>query len=98
MKPSSPIGLPPAARRIYCNRTLNLRAIQAVGYDMDYTLVHYRVEPGSARAYEHVTASCSQAAGWPVADLRFDPDLVIRGPDHRHSSSATWSRPTASAT
>ena len=29
-------------RRVWCNRTLNLRSIKAVGYDMDYTLVHYR--------------------------------------------------------
>ena len=42
--PESPAGLPPQERRIFCNRTLNFRSIGAVGYDMDYTLVHYRVE------------------------------------------------------
>ncbi|NJR42178.1 MAG: hypothetical protein HC767_05480, partial [Akkermansiaceae bacterium] len=30
-------------REIFCNRTLNLRAIRAVGYDMDYTLIDYDV-------------------------------------------------------
>jgi len=35
---------PPRERSIFCNRTLNLRRIRAIGYDMDYTLVHYRVE------------------------------------------------------
>ena len=29
---------PPAPeRRVYCNRTLNLRSIKAIGFDLDYT-------------------------------------------------------------
>ncbi len=32
--------LPSPERRIYSNRTLNLRSVKAVGFDMDYTLVH----------------------------------------------------------
>ena len=39
----TPIPVPSAERGIFVNRTLNLRSIKAVGYDMDYTLVHYRV-------------------------------------------------------
>ncbi|WP_373047440.1 HAD-IG family 5'-nucleotidase [Vulgatibacter sp.] len=68
----------PPARRIYCNRTLNLRSIRAIGYDMDYTLVHYSVEAWERRAYEHLKARLLQR-GWPVADLEFDPALVARG-------------------
>ena len=68
----------PAARRIYCNRTLNLRSIKAIGYDMDYTLVHYSVEEWERRAYEHLKRRFSQR-GWPVDDLVFDPSLVARG-------------------
>jgi len=30
-------------RGIFCSRTLNLRSISAIGYDMDYTLMHYNV-------------------------------------------------------
>ncbi|KAF9592900.1 hypothetical protein IFM89_018616 [Coptis chinensis] len=30
-------------RGIFCSRTLNLRSISAIGYDMDYTLIHYNV-------------------------------------------------------
>jgi 5'-nucleotidase len=30
-------------RGIFCNRTLNLRSLGAIGYDLDYTLVHYHV-------------------------------------------------------
>ncbi|KAL6008848.1 hypothetical protein ACLOJK_022074 [Asimina triloba] len=30
-------------RGIFCTRTLNLRSISAIGYDMDYTLIQYNV-------------------------------------------------------
>jgi len=68
----------PPQRRIYCNRTLNLRSIGAIGYDMDYTLVHYKVEHWERRAYEHIRLNLLNE-GWPVDDLSFDPDLVTRG-------------------
>ncbi len=69
---------PPAERRIFGNRTLNLRSIRAIGYDMDYTLIHYRVDEWEGRAFGH-TRDRLVARGWPVADLTFDPDSVIRG-------------------
>lgn len=69
---------PPAERGIYCNRTLNLRAIEAIGYDMDYTLVHYRVEAWERHAYEHLQRNLA-ARGWPVQDLRFDAQMMVRG-------------------
>jgi HAD superfamily 5'-nucleotidase-like hydrolase len=63
---------------VYCNRTLNLRAIQAIGYDMDYTLVHYHVEEWERRAYEFLREKLLKL-GWPVQDLQFDPECVTRG-------------------
>lgn len=69
---------PPKQRGIFCNRTLNLRSIKAIGYDMDYTLIHYRVEAWERRAYEHLRHQLERE-GWPVGDLTFEPDLVIRG-------------------
>ncbi|AKT40820.1 HAD-IG family 5'-nucleotidase [Chondromyces crocatus] len=69
---------PPRARGIYCNRTLNLRSIKAIGYDMDYTLIHYRVETWERRAYEYLQQHLV-SQGWPVSELAFDPELVIRG-------------------
>lgn len=69
---------PPVERGIFCNRTLNLRAIRAVGYDMDYTLIHYRVEAWEQRAYEYLRDQLVRE-GWPVGQLRFDPALAIRG-------------------
>lgn len=70
--------LPPPERRIYCDRTLNLRAIGAVGFDMDYTLVHYRTEAWERRAYEYARRPLVER-GWPVAELDFDPSLVALG-------------------
>lgn len=72
------IRQPPANRKVFCNRTLNLRATQAVGYDMDYTLIHYQEKEWELRAYEHVKESLSRR-GWPVQDLEFRADLMERG-------------------
>ncbi|PSQ74027.1 MAG: HAD family hydrolase, partial [Bacteroidetes bacterium QH_6_64_77] len=66
------------ARGLFCNRTLNLRRIQAIGYDMDYTLIHYHMREWEQRAYDFIKEGLL-AEGWPVDDLRFDPELAIRG-------------------
>ncbi|PSQ93867.1 MAG: HAD family hydrolase, partial [Bacteroidetes bacterium SW_7_64_58] len=42
------------ARGLFCNRTLNLRRIQAIGYDMDYTLIHYHMREWEQRAYDFI--------------------------------------------
>ncbi len=78
--PSLAPGAPTAhsSRGVYCNRTLNFRNVKAIGYDMDYTLVHYQVEEWERRAYEYARTSL-EALGWPVAQLQFDTSLVIRG-------------------
>ncbi|MBM3695263.1 MAG: HAD-IG family 5'-nucleotidase [Actinobacteria bacterium] len=68
----------PLRRRLFGNRTLNLRRIRAVGYDMDYTLVHYRTEEWEGRAYHHARRLLARR-NWPVEDLEFDPARVIRG-------------------
>ena len=65
-------------RRVFTNRTLNLRATEAIGYDMDYTLIHYHQEAWELRAYEHVKESLWRR-GWPVKDLNFRADLMQRG-------------------
>lgn len=70
--------LPTPSRRVYCNRTLNLRGIAAVGCDMDYTLVHYRSDLWEARAYAHARDRML-GAGYPLEACQFQPDLVTRG-------------------
>lgn len=72
------VNAPPPGRGTFCNRTLNLRSIRAIGYDMDYTLIHYRVEDWERHAYEHIKHKLVDV-GWPVEDLEFDPELIIRG-------------------
>ena len=71
------VGVPPG-RGLFCNRTLNLRSIKAIGYDMDYTLIHYHVEAWERRAYAHLKSKLLER-GWPVQDLEFDALSVIRG-------------------
>ncbi|MBI2376982.1 MAG: HAD-IG family 5'-nucleotidase [Deltaproteobacteria bacterium] len=68
----------PPTRGIFTNRTLNLRSIRAIGYDMDYTLVHYRTDEWEHRAYEHSRGKLL-ALGLPLEQLEFDPGLVMRG-------------------
>src|SRR5437868_2098190 len=68
----------PPTRRMYCNRTLNMRSLKAVGFDMDYTLVHYHTEAWERRAYDHVKRRLLERR-WPVEALEFDPDLVTIG-------------------
>lgn len=71
-------GPPPRERGIFCNRTMNMRSIKAIGYDMDYTLIHYRVDEWERLAFEHLK-SWLLARNFPVENLAFDPNLVIRG-------------------
>jgi 5'-nucleotidase len=75
--PNVPLVVPPE-RRVWCNRTLNLRSIKAVGYDMDYTLVHYRTAEWERAAFEQALGPL-QRRGWPVHGLTFNPANVIQG-------------------
>jgi HAD superfamily 5'-nucleotidase-like hydrolase len=68
----------PAERRVFCNRTLNLRAIGAIGYDMDYTLIQYQVAEWEGTAFAHAVALLRRD-GVPVDGLRFDPAQMIQG-------------------
>lgn len=68
----------PPARRIFCNRTLNLRGVKAIGYDMDYTLIHYYVDEWERAAFEHARSYLSDRA-WPVEELVFDPHAFTLG-------------------
>jgi len=65
-------------RGMFCNRTLNLGAVRAIGYDMDYTLIHYRMQSWEECAYRYIKEELSRDR-WPVEHLVFDSDLVTRG-------------------
>ncbi|MDW3216992.1 MAG: HAD-IG family 5'-nucleotidase [Acidimicrobiales bacterium] len=66
------------ARGVFSNRTLNLRGVRAIGYDMDYTLIHYFVDEWERAAFEHARGVLADQ-GWPVEDLTFDPDAFTLG-------------------
>ncbi|XP_028778363.1 5'-nucleotidase domain-containing protein 4 [Neltuma alba] len=74
----SPSSSRNSPRGIFCSRTLNLRSISAIGYDMDYTLMHYNVMAWEGRAYDYCLENLKNM-GFPVDGLAFDPELVIRG-------------------
>ena len=71
--PTGQIAPTPAGRRLFANRTLNVRGLRAIGYDMDYTLIHYHVDEWERSAFDHAREWLAEY-GWPVADLEFDPD------------------------
>lgn len=66
-------------RRIFVNRALRLGEVEAIGFDMDYTLCRYRPQMeilATELAVEHLIRR-----GYPEAlrDHRFDPDWGLRG-------------------
>ncbi|XP_010439871.1 PREDICTED: 5'-nucleotidase domain-containing protein 4-like [Camelina sativa] len=73
-----PFSAQHSPRGIFCSRTLNLRSISAIGYDMDYTLMHYNVMAWEGKAYDYCMENL-KSMGFPVDGLAFDPELVIRG-------------------
>lgn len=69
---------PPAERGVFANRTLNLRSVPVVGYDMDYTLIHYYEAEWEGGVFEHAL-SALQNRGLPVEEFTFDPTQYTVG-------------------
>lgn len=69
-----------ARYRIYCNRSLNMKTIKAVGFDMDYTLALYKPETFEALAYAE-TLKKLVSLGYPEEILAwtFDWNHMVRG-------------------
>jgi hypothetical protein len=38
-------------KQIFCNRSLNMKSIEAIGFDMDYTLAQYKADTFESLAY-----------------------------------------------
>jgi HAD superfamily 5'-nucleotidase-like hydrolase len=66
--------------RIYCNRSLNMKGIRAIGFDMDYTLAMYKPETFETLAYSE-TLKKLVALGYPqeVQEWVFDWSYMLRG-------------------
>jgi HAD superfamily 5'-nucleotidase-like hydrolase len=66
---------------IYVNRTLNMKQIAAIGFDMDYTLVRYDSEAFEEMTYEAIKQKLCELRDYPAAinELKFNFNLAIRG-------------------
>lgn len=71
----------PVASRIFCNRSLNMSAIAAVGFDMDYTLAMYKPETFEKLAYAETKKKLVDVYGYPseVLELEYDHAYMVRG-------------------
>ena len=52
-------------KQIFCNRSLNMKNIIAVGFDMDYTLAQYMPETFESLAYEGTVRKLVYDLGYP---------------------------------
>jgi 5'-nucleotidase len=71
----------PAARQVFVNRTLRMDKIEAVGFDMDYTLAIYQLRNMETLAFRLTAELMVSRFGYPAAlgEVAYDPDFVIRG-------------------
>lgn len=66
---------------IYVNRTLNMKQIAAIGFDMDYTLVRYDSGAFEEMTYRAIINKLIELKGYPAElnKLKFQFNLAIRG-------------------
>ncbi len=66
---------------IYINRTLNLKKIKAIGFDMDYTIVRYKSLNFEKLTHEETLKKLVSERKYPqeILKLTFDYQLVIQG-------------------
>lgn len=66
---------------VYVNRSLNLKQIALVGFDMDYTLVRYDSAAFEALSHQYASRLLVADHGYPaeVADLDFDHGRALVG-------------------
>ncbi len=66
---------------VFVNRTLNMKKIKAIGFDMDYTLVQYKTEAFEEFVHQLVSQKLVDVLKYPkeILELKFDFKLVIQG-------------------
>jgi HAD superfamily 5'-nucleotidase-like hydrolase len=66
---------------IFVNRTLNMKQIAAIGFDMDYTLVRYDSEAFEEMTYKEIIKKLVEVKNYPsdILKLKFKFNLAIRG-------------------
>lgn len=70
----------PYEKRIFANRSLRMEHIEAVGFDMDYTLAIYK-EAAEFLTWELALNRLINDYGYPVSflNMKYKPDFSIRG-------------------
>ncbi|HEY6106181.1 MAG TPA: 5'-nucleotidase domain-containing protein, partial [Anaeromyxobacteraceae bacterium] len=80
----------PRTRQVFVNRSLRMDKVEAVGFDMDYTLAIYQLTRMEKLAFELTAARMVERLGYPesILGLQYDPEFVIRGlvVDKRHGN------------
>ncbi|GMH16213.1 hypothetical protein Nepgr_018054 [Nepenthes gracilis] len=68
-------------KQIFCNRSLNMKNIVAVGFDMDYTLAQYKPETFESLAYGFTIKKLVYDLGYPpeLLEWSFDWKYMVRG-------------------
>lgn len=68
-------------RKVFCNRTLNMKRINYIGVDMDHTLVRYNSENFERLAHKVMCEKLVSSKGYPksILKLPFDYNRAIRG-------------------
>ncbi len=69
------------AHQVYCNRDLNFSKIEAIGFDMDYTLAVYTQTAVDKLSVELTLERLVEHKGHPkeICEIKPDPDFAIRG-------------------
>lgn len=68
-------------KQIFSNRSLNMKSIVAVGFDMDYTLAQYKSETFETMAYHGTIKKLVFDLGYPqeLLEWKFDWQYMVRG-------------------
>jgi HAD superfamily 5'-nucleotidase-like hydrolase len=66
---------------VFVNRSLNLKQIALIGFDMDYTLVRYDSAAFEALSHSHAISLLLKDRAYPagIQDLQFDPARALVG-------------------
>lgn len=69
------------SNQVFVNRTLNMRKIKAIGFDMDYTLVRYNTQNFENETHKILIQKLVENKQYPqdILKLKFNSSIVIRG-------------------
>ncbi|KAJ4701941.1 Purine 5'-nucleotidase [Melia azedarach] len=68
-------------KQIFCTRSMNMKNIVAVGFDMDYTLAQYKPETFESLIYEGIVRKLVYDLGYPqeLLEWSYDSKYMVRG-------------------